>query len=481
MLGGPVSKPGLSSSGTPPVIACSGTITVAKDPWSCSARVVLTAPTIVDACDGNLTAVGTRSDGLPLDGLYPCGQTVIKWTATNSANLTSSCQQVVTVTDAEAPAFTTIPPPVSVKTGPGATSCGAVVEDSSLISTAGGADPVVTDPTGDLRDPSSPLQNDIVSSSATFNNESLTFTVSFAENVFPPSSDNERRLSGFIEIDTDQNPATGHRSIVHVAGSPYFSPYLNVGVDYRVNLTSESWHPGFVEIGTDLAFDVVTGRIPIVFTDKSFTIIVPLVMLGGDNGLVNYGIAVGVGTNGTDRLPNDVDPAVSVAVPALIAIDNCAGLRVSRIGVPANNFFPVGETLITYTATDVSGNAVSVTQTVTVVDDTAPVILKVKVSPSILWPPNHGMVDVTIDYEAADNCAILESWLSVSSNQPGAASSDWEVVDAHHLRLRAARSGRWEERLYTVTITTKDIHGNISTQNVTVRVPQSMGQGGAKL
>ena len=149
---------------------------------------------------------------------------------------------------------------------------------------------------------------------------------------------------------------------------------------------------------------------------------------------------------------------------------------VSRIGVPANNLFPVGETLITYIATDVNGNTASVTQTVTVVDNTPPIISRAEASPSILWPPNHGMVDVTIDYEAADNCAVLESWLSVSSSVPG-SGSDSEVVDAHHVRLRAARSGRWGERLYTVTITTKDIHGNLSTQNVTIRVPQSKGEG----
>ena len=87
-----------------------------------------------------------------------------------------------------------------------------------------------------------------------------------------------------------------------------------------------------------------------------------------------------------------------------------------------------------------------------------------------------------VTYEATDNCAILESWLSVSSNQPGDGSSlDWEVVDAHHVRLRAVRSARWGERLYTITITAKDIHGNLSTQNVTVRVPQSKGQGAARL
>lgn len=474
MLGGPVTKPG-APSGTPPTITCSADIVVPKDASSsCSAVVVPTPPTVSDVCETDLKAVGTRSDGLPVDGIYPCGQTVITWTATNSENLTASCQQVVTVTDNEPPTFIRIPAPVNITTGPGATSCGAVVEDSRLIGPGSGGNPVAFDPVGDVHDPSSPLQNDIVSSKATFDGGALTFTVSFADKIFPASSNNSRRLTGIIEIDTDQNAGTGHRSIVHIAGPPEYSPYLDLGVDYRINLFSESRHPGFVEVETDVSFDdIVTGTVPILFTENSFTITVPLIALGSDNGLVDYGILIAAGDVASDRLPNGVDPATSVAVPALIAIDNCAGVSISRTGVPANNFFPVGETLITYTATDVSGNAVSVTQMVTVVDNTPPVISNVAASPSVLWPPNHEMVDVAVIYDAADNCAILNTWLSVSSNPPG--SSNWEIVGAHRVRLRAARSARWGEQQYTITINAKDVHGNVSTQNVTVRVPRSMG------
>ena len=474
MLGGPVTKPGALS--LPPVITCNADIVVPRDPGSCSAVLLSSPPTVSDACE-TITPVGTRSDGLPVDGPYPCGRTIITWAATNSENVTSTCQQVVTVTEAEPPVFVRVPPPVTVTTGPDALSCGAVVEDSRLGSTVPGSNPVMLDPIGDVRDPSSPLQNDIVSSSATFDRESLTFTVSFAEKIFPPSSTSERRLRGVIEIDTDQNPRTGRLPMVYVVRAPD----INMGVDYRVNLFSESWHPGFVNVGTELPFDddVVTGTVPIQFADNSFTVTVPLIMLGGDNGLVNYSLTIGVFDEMTDRLPNGAEPAVSVAVPELIAIDNCAGVTISRTGVPANNLFPVGETLITYTATDVSGNLASVTQTVTVVDDTPPVISGAAASPSTLWPPNHGMVDVTVSYEARDNCAILESWLSISSSEPSSSGtgSDWEIVDAHHVRLRAVRPPRLGGRHYTITITARDIHGNFSSQNVTVRVPLNNGKG----
>jgi hypothetical protein len=56
------------------------------------------------------------------------------------------------------------------------------------------------------------------------------------------------------------------------------------------------------------------------------------------------------------------------------ASDNCPGVVVTRIGVPAGNVFPVGNTTVTYRATDRSGNIAEDTQVVTVVDNTPPAI-----------------------------------------------------------------------------------------------------------
>ncbi len=57
------------------------------------------------------------------------------------------------------------------------------------------------------------------------------------------------------------------------------------------------------------------------------------------------------------------------------ATDGCEGaLAVNRTGVPAGNFFPVGTTNVNYTATDAAGNTGMATQTVTVIDNTPPVV-----------------------------------------------------------------------------------------------------------
>jgi len=160
------------------------------------------------------------------------------------------------------------------------------------------------------------------------------------------------------------------------------------------------------------------------------------------------------------------------------ASDNCS-VTTTRSGVPAGNFFAVGTTIITYSATDGAGNTTSATQNVTVIDDAPPVITGASVDRPTLWPPNHKMMDVMVSYTATDNCGAVNTALSISSNEPvgsdgdGNTLPDWEVVNAHHVRLRAERSGQGNGRIYTITITATASHGNATNQNVSVTVPHN--------
>jgi hypothetical protein len=71
--------------------------------------------------------------------------------------------------------------------------------------------------------------------------------------------------------------------------------------------------------------------------------------------------------------------------------------------------------------------------------------------------------------------------LSVTSNEPtnglgdGDTPNDWEVIDAHHVRLRAERSGKGTGRTYTITVTCTDAAGNAVVRTATVRVPRNQG------
>ena len=82
---------------TPPMITCPANITTKGNiPNSPFANVDPGTPTVTDNCPGS-TAVGTRSDGKPLDAPYPFGTTTITQTATDAGGNHPSCQQTVTV------------------------------------------------------------------------------------------------------------------------------------------------------------------------------------------------------------------------------------------------------------------------------------------------------------------------------------------------------------------------------------------------
>jgi hypothetical protein len=184
--------------------------------------------------------------------------------------------------------------------------------------------------------------------------------------------------------------------------------------------------------------------------------------------------------------PNDPGLCSASLNPGMAtATDNCPGVMVAGVrsdGQLLNAPYPVGTTTITWTATDGSHNMSSAVQTIVVKDVEPPVISGISANPSQLWPPNHKMKDVTIDYSATDNCGgPVTCTLSVASNEPingtgdGNTSPDWQVVDAHHVMLRAERSGNGMGRIYTITITCSDSKGNISTSTVTVTVPHDQG------
>jgi subtilisin-like proprotein convertase family protein len=151
---------------------------------------------------------------------------------------------------------------------------------------------------------------------------------------------------------------------------------------------------------------------------------------------------------------------------------------------PSGSFFPVGTTTVMVTATRQDGGTTTCTFKVTVNDTEKPAITGASVDKPVLWPPNHKMVDVVVNYSTSDNCtpssAIVCS-LSVSSNEPvngtgdGDTAPDWQIIDAHQVKLRAERSGGGNGRIYTITITCTDAAGNVKTQTVTVSVPHDQG------
>jgi hypothetical protein len=111
-------------------------------------------------------------------------------------------------------------------------------------------------------------------------------------------------------------------------------------------------------------------------------------------------------------------------------------------------------------------------------DGQPPAIQSVVAAPSVLWPPNHKMVPVTVTVGATDNCGVVsEKIVSVTSNESQGGSADWQVTGDLSLLLRAERDGSGSGRTYTITVEVKDAAGNASRRAVNVIVPHSMGGG----
>ncbi|HWP54993.1 MAG TPA: hypothetical protein VN476_12735, partial [Pyrinomonadaceae bacterium] len=111
----------------------------------------------------------------------------------------------------------------------------------------------------------------------------------------------------------------------------------------------------------------------------------------------------------------------------------------------------------------------------------APIINRALATPESLWPPNHKMVEVTVNYTVTDPCPNT-CVLTVSSNEPingtgdGDTAPDWEVIDAHHVRLRAERAGNSNGRIYSIDITcTNDTNKLSTTKTVKVVVVHDQG------
>ncbi len=133
---------------------------------------------------------------------------------------------------------------------------------------------------------------------------------------------------------------------------------------------------------------------------------------------------------------------------------------------------------VTYDATDDSGNsAAQVTRTV-IVEDTIPPEFTLSVTPDVLWPPNHKMVEIIPSWTVSDE-SLDVTLVSITSNEDddakgdGHTSDDIQVKPDGSIWLRAERSGKGTGRVYTITYRAVDGSGNVTVDSATVTVPHN--------
>ena len=231
--------------------------------------------------------------------------------------------------------------------------------------------------------------------------------------------------------------------------------------------------PDPVTVGSNLIYTIeVTNNGPVTAQSVTVTDDLPAETTFVSCSSTGGGVCGGLGNNRTVTFAT-LTSGQSETI-TLVANVNCsvaAGTAISNTAT-VSSFTPDPDT---------SNNSATAT---TAASNPPPTITNATADPSLLWPPNHRMVNVTVSYDVTDNCPLPPNscTLSVTSNEPvlghgsGHTSPDWIVVDDHHVLLRAEREGGGSGRIYTITITCTDSGGNSSEEQVEVTVSHDQGR-----
>ena len=321
---------------------------------------------------------------------FPLGETVITWTATDSSGNSATATQTVTVVDTTAPSVTA-PDSITIE----ASGAEGNLADIGLGS---GSDTVeIISVTSDSPD-TFPLGETVITWTATDssgNSATATQTVTVVDTTAPS-------VTAPDSITIEASGAEGNLADIGLGSG---SDTVEI-----ISVTSDS--PDTFPLGET----VITWTA----TDSS-----------GNSATATQTVTV------VDTTAPSVTAPDSIEVEA-ISIDNTVEIGnpvyddlVEIISVTSDSpdTFPLGETVITWTATDSSGNSATATQTVTVVDTTAPE----------LTVPENVIVDSfslenLVEIGDADALDLVDASPTITNNAPeifplGDTTVTWNVAD----------------------------------------------------
>lgn len=259
----------------------------------------LANPFVVDVSD----QFGNTTPGVTVD-----------WAVTGGGGTVSNPSSV---TDASGQAATTLTPGRA-----GANSATATVMGLAPATFTGIGQAVITDPAGDefSTDASAGLvPPDIVKLTAWPEAGNLRIEIEFVDNVVSEVTGGPNVVVGWVDIDSDQNPATGTMPLTddfRPAGGS-----TGMGSDYVVQLFTLS---GNFDV-FDSAFMSV-GTITPTFSGNTLSMAIPLSLLGGDDGFVNLATVVGTVPEPTDIAPDNQSLMLNLTSGAVARGSGNAGL-----------------------------------------------------------------------------------------------------------------------------------------------------------
>jgi hypothetical protein len=373
-----------------PTITCSPAITVPADAGSCAAVIVLIAPTTADNC-----SVASVTNNAP--GSFPLGNTTVTWTVTDGSGNTATCTQLVTVIDTELPTITC---PVAVTVPANAGSC---IATGVVLGT-----PIANDNCSVIVTNDAPVAFALGANTVTWtatdaagNTATCTQLVTVTDTQFPTIT---------CPANVTVNAATGLCSASSVAlGTPVTADNCSIAsvtnnglAVYPVGSTSVTW-------------TVVDGSGNITTCIQTVTVL--------DTQLPT------IACSGAITVPADLNgcAATGVLLIAPTAADNCS---IASVTNNAPGSFPLGNTTVTWIATDASGNTASCTQVVTVIDTQMPTIT---CPVAVTVPANAGTcvaIGVVLGIPTAnDNCSVVVTNNAPATYPLGNTTVTWTATD----------------------------------------------------
>jgi hypothetical protein len=159
--------------------------------------------------------------------------------------------------------------------------------------------------------------------------------------------------------------------------------------------------------------------------------------------------------------------------------DNCPGVQDLGCTPASGSTFKIGATPFTCNAKDSSGNTNACSSKV-VVQDTTPPAVKASLARTVLWPPDHNLVNVGLSASIKDVCDLNPIvGVLVFGNEDdeedtgdGLFSPDAKSIGRNTLRLRSERKGDGGGRVYLIVVKATDASGNVGFACVTTVVPR---------
>ena len=195
---------------------------------------------------------------------------------------------------------------------------------------------IIADPTGDTFNTGT---IDLTGSEFGIGFPTSTITLTFASAVVAPSAFAPNSLTGYIDIDSTPSasgtapwggPVTGGNNWINFfvppnPGTPSIpGPTVAMNDEYYIDLTSELFHPGLVDV-VSTATNLTVGVAPIIYAGTTVRIFLPSALIGNPVGL-NYGVLVGDFLAPTDRAPNGAQGIAATPEPSTMVLAGFAGL-----------------------------------------------------------------------------------------------------------------------------------------------------------